>query len=43
MLGIDRIVLNEWEKKVNEAIDRRVKLLRSKYVKSMYYKFLEAY
>ena len=27
-LGIDRRVLNEWEKKVHEAIDRRVHLLR---------------
>ena len=31
-LGIDRRVLNEWEKKVHEAIDRRVQLLRSKHV-----------
>ena len=27
-----RRVLNEWEKKVHEAIDRRVQLLRSKHV-----------
>ena len=31
-LGIDRRVLNEWDKKVHEAIDRRVQLLRSKHV-----------
>ena len=31
-LRIDQRVLNEWEKKVHEAIDRRVQLLRSKHV-----------
>ena len=31
-LRIDRRVLIEWEKKVHEAIDRRVQLLRSKHV-----------
>ena len=37
-LRIDKRVLNEWEKKVHEAIDRRVQLLRSKQIKSMSYK-----
>ena len=31
-LRIDKRVLNEWEKKVHETIDRRVQLLRSKHV-----------
>ena len=32
-LRIDKRVLNEWEKKVHEAIDRRVRLLRSKHLR----------
>ena len=32
MLRIDKRVLNEWEKKVHEAIGRRVQLLMSKHV-----------
>ena len=32
MLRIDRRVLNEWEKKVPEAIDIRVQLIKSKHV-----------